>query len=47
MSKISIVIPVKNESRNVEVLTREIFKFCSSLSYEIIFINDGSKDDTE
>ena len=46
MSKISIIIPVKNESRNVEVLTDEILKFCKSLSYEIIFVNDGSKDDT-
>ncbi len=47
MSKISIIIPVKNESKNVEVLTNEILKYCSSLSYEIVFVNDGSVDETE
>ena len=47
MSKISIIIPVKNESKNVEVLTNEILKYCSSLHYEIVFVNDGSVDETE
>ena len=46
-SKISIVIPVKNEIRNVQPLTKEISDTCFSLNYEIIFINDGSTDGTE
>ena len=46
-SKISIIIPVKNETKNVQVLVKEIYQACSFFDYEIIFINDGSSDDTE
>ena len=46
MSKISIVIPVKNESKNVSILSKEIMKSCKSFNYEVLFINDGSNDDT-
>ncbi len=46
-SKISIIIPVKNEVKNVEPLAKEIIKKCSSITFEIIFINDGSQDGTE
>ena len=44
--KISIIIPVKNEEKNVNLLTKEISKYCSSLLFEVIFINDGSVDNT-
>ncbi len=47
ISKISIVIPVKNEIKNVKPLTKEIVKVCSMFVYEIIFVNDGSTDGTE
>lgn len=46
IKKFSIVIPVKNEGENVEPLTKEIIKYCNKLSYEIIFVNDGSRDNT-
>ena len=46
INKISIVIPVKNESENVEHLTNEIIKSCKKMFYEIIFVNDGSGDST-
>ncbi len=50
--KISVVIPVHNEEKNIPVVykeTKEILEFLSQTkgySYEIIFINDGSSDDS-
>jgi glycosyltransferase involved in cell wall biosynthesis len=45
---ISIVIPVFNEEKNVNILHSEIIKSLSGLKikYEIIFVDDGSKDNT-
>jgi len=45
---ISIVIPVYNEFRTIPILYKRIKETMSStlLQYEIIFINDGSTDDT-
>ena len=47
ISKISIIIPVKNELDNVKPLTQEIVDVCSFCDFEIIYINDGSVDGTE
>ena len=46
--KLSIVVPCYNEEGNVELLSDEIGKIFKNkkISYEIIFINDGSKDST-
>lgn len=46
--ELSIVIPVRNESANVEPLHRELTEALQSAGrpYEIIFIEDGSTDDT-
>lgn len=46
--KLSIIIPVYNEAENVEILTEGIRKVMlkNQYHYEIIFINDGSKDNT-
>ncbi|MDD5033106.1 MAG: glycosyltransferase family 2 protein [Candidatus Pacebacteria bacterium] len=46
--KISVVIPVYNEEKNVTVLRDEVFKVMESLGkeFEIIFIDDGSADGT-
>jgi glycosyltransferase involved in cell wall biosynthesis len=45
--KYSVVVPVYNEDGNVEILHKEIKSVMDSLgNYEIIYINDGSKDDT-
>lgn len=46
---ISIVVPVYNEEGNVAQLHNEIKKVCENYQYqyEIIFINDGSKDRTD
>jgi dolichol-phosphate mannosyltransferase len=42
----SVVVPVCNEAENVEPLAREIHAALSSRSYEMIFVDDGSTDDT-
>ncbi len=48
MKKVSIVIAVYNEEGNVAPLTESIHKALerSPFSYEIIFVNDGSTDNT-
>ena len=45
---LSIIIPTKNERDNIQPLVREIASAMQSLNkeYEIIFIDDGSKDES-
>ena len=48
MKKISIVISVYNEETNIPELVKKINDHKdSSLEYEIIFVNDGSSDNSE
>ena len=42
----SVVVPVCNEAENVEPLAREIDAALNSRSYEMIFVDDGSTDET-
>ena len=44
--KLSIIIPIYNEEKNIEELYKELKKVLEelSISYELIAINDGSKD---
>ncbi|MFI3178750.1 MAG: glycosyltransferase family 2 protein, partial [Methylococcaceae bacterium] len=45
--KISIVVPVHNEAENIVSLIREIENAMSQAeAYEIIYVDDGSKDHT-
>src|SRR5688500_7484656 len=44
--ELSVVVPVCNEAENVEPLAREIDAALAGRSYEMIFIDDGSTDDT-
>jgi len=44
--QISVVVPVCNEAENVEPLAREIQAALGHLPHEMIFIDDGSTDDT-
>ena len=46
-TEISIVIPVKNEAGNIDDLIKEINKYLKHINYEIIYVNDGSTDNTE
>lgn len=42
----SIVIPVRNEAENIPIITQEIEKVLSGSAFEIIFIDDGSTDNS-
>jgi glycosyltransferase involved in cell wall biosynthesis len=42
--KISVVIPVYNEAKNLRPLFQAIKEALAGISYEIIFVDDGSKD---
>ncbi|HEY4511360.1 MAG TPA: glycosyltransferase family 2 protein [Candidatus Paceibacterota bacterium] len=43
--KLSIVIPVYNEEKNIPILAGELNEFCTTTSSsEVIFVDDGSKD---
>ena len=43
--KISIVIPIYNESKNIKILFNEIKKSIQDdFKYEIIFVNDNSNE---
>lgn len=45
--RLSVVVPVKNEAGNVAPLIAEIESACAPLgAFEIIYVNDGSTDDT-
>lgn len=43
---LSIVIPVYNEEKNIDILLESILPIVTPYNYEILFINDGSKDNT-
>ena len=45
---LSIIIPAYNEEENISILYKETIDACDKLqkSYEIIFVDDGSKDNT-
>ncbi|HIH32381.1 TPA: glycosyltransferase family 2 protein [Candidatus Woesearchaeota archaeon] len=47
--KISIIIPAYNEESRMKSFLEEIMSFCKSKlkNYELIFVDDGSKDDTK
>ena len=49
MSKInlSIIIPVLDESNNIEKLTYRIIKYLKKYNYEIVFVDDNSEDNSK
>ena len=46
--KLSIIVPVLNESKNIEALTTLIFKTMKKIDciFELIFVDDNSTDDS-
>src|SRR5690348_3995565 len=46
MSKLSIILPIFNEALSIPELFKEIQAALSSFEYEIIAVNDGSKDNS-
>jgi len=45
--KYSIVIPIYNESNNITKLSNLIKKYLKNKKYEVIFVDDNSKDQTQ
>lgn len=45
--KLSIIIPAYNESGNLEIIYKSIDSYFKDINYEIIYVNDGSVDNTE
>jgi glycosyltransferase involved in cell wall biosynthesis len=43
---VSVVVPLFNEEENVPILQAELTSALSGLDYEIIFVDDGSRDQT-
>ena len=44
---LSIVVPLKNEAENIDFVTEAIVAACAPLApYEIVYVDDGSDDDT-
>ena len=46
MGLLSIVVPCFNEEETVEIFLKEIQKTLNEYDYEIIYVNDGSSDET-
>lgn len=44
---LSVIIPVYNEEKNIPLITSKVKKIIEKYNYEIIFVNDGSRDDTQ
>ncbi len=49
MAKLSIILPIYNEEKNIPIIYEELCKVLKNftdISYEIIFVNDGSRDNS-
>lgn len=49
MKTVALIIPCYNEADVLEMLRKELFRVCDAMtmfSFEFVFVNDGSKDDT-
>lgn len=44
--KLSLVVPCYNEEENVQIFADRAKKVLSGIEYELVFVNDGSKDGT-
>ena len=46
LTLLSVVVPVRNEGPNILPLVAEIHQALAGQSYEIVYVDDGSRDDT-
>ena len=46
MNKLTLVIPAYNEEESLKIFLPEILSFCSKNNFNLIVVNDGSKDET-
>ena len=44
--KLNVIVPCYNEEGNVELLHKKLSEALKEIDYELIFVNDGSKDNT-
>jgi glycosyltransferase involved in cell wall biosynthesis len=44
---LTVVVPVYNEAENLPVVAPALIEFCGKRNWKIIFVNDGSTDDTK
>ena len=44
--KLNVIIPCYNEEGNIKILHKKLSETLNDLDYELIFVNDGSKDKT-
>ena len=47
MKKYSIIIPIYNEKKNIEILIKHIIKVLKKIIFEIIVVDDNSNDGTK
>jgi len=47
MSNLTVVIPAFNEENSLKVFLPDLIRFCSDNDFQLIIVNDGSKDGTE
>ena len=45
--KLSLVIPILNEEKNILPLTKKIIRYLKQIKYEIIFVDDNSFDNSK
>ncbi len=45
-AKVSVIVPAYNESQNVDVLASAVGRVLENQDYELLFVDDGSRDDT-
>jgi glycosyltransferase involved in cell wall biosynthesis len=46
MTEVSVILPIYNESKNIPVLFGKLASVLKEMDYEIVAVNDGSKDDS-
>lgn len=46
MAEVSIVLPIYNESKNIPILFEKLSDVLKNMEYEIVAVNDGSRDDS-
>lgn len=47
LNSLSVIVPIYNEEKNINIFLPDIIKYCSDLVYDLILVNDGSIDSTE
>ena len=45
--KLSLIIPILNEEKNILPLTKKIIRYLKQIKYEIIFVDDNSSDNSK